>query len=72
MPSIGLVILEIDLESWQRFVKNFKIIKFSYHIQNHHEKCIKISTNMPSIGSVIPEIALKSWEMFLKKIFGIW
>ena len=41
------------------FVKNVKIVEFHYHILNHHEKCIKISTNMPSIGLVIREITVK-------------
>ena len=36
------------------FVKNVNIVEFHYHIWNHHEKCIQISTNMPSIGIVIP------------------
>ena len=39
-------------------LKNVKIVEFHYHIQIHHEKCIKISTNKPSIGLVIPEIRL--------------
>ena len=47
------------------FVKNVKIVEFYYHIWNHHEKYIEISTNMPCIALVIPEITcemLKWWE----------
>ena len=39
-----------------KFVKNVKIVEFHYHIWNHHEKCIQISTNMPSFGLAFPEI----------------
>ena len=35
------------------------MFNFRHHIWIHHEKCIKISTNMPTIGSVIPEIAFE-------------
>ena len=38
------------------FVKIVKIVEFHYHIRNHDEKCIQISTNIPSIGFLIPEI----------------
>jgi hypothetical protein len=38
--------------------KNFKIVDFHGHIQNQHEKWIKMSTNKPSIGAVVLEIAL--------------
>ena len=37
----------------KEILKNAKIVEFQYHIRNHHEKCIQISTNMPSIGSVL-------------------
>ena len=37
--------------------KNFKFPEFGDDIQNLHEKCIEISTNMPGIGLVFPEIA---------------
>ena len=43
-----------------KIIKNVKIQKFDYHIWNHHEKCIDLSTNMPSIGSVIYEIGFES------------
>ena len=43
-------------------VKNVKIAEFDYHIRNHNEKCIQISTNMPSIGLVIPEITCEMLE----------
>ena len=43
-------------------VKNVEIVEFHYHIWNHHEKCIQISTNMPSIGLVIPEITCEMLE----------
>ena len=39
--------------------QNFIILEFHYHIWNHHEKCIQISTNMPGIGSLICEIDVK-------------
>ena len=42
--------------------KNVKIVEFHYHIWNHHEKCIQISTNMPSIGLVIAEITCEMLE----------
>ena len=38
-------------------VKNVKIVEFHYHIWNHHEKCIQISTNMPGLGLEIREIS---------------
>ena len=38
-------------------VKNVKIVEFHYHIWNHHEKCIQISTNMPGLGLEICEIS---------------
>ena len=44
------------------FSKNFKILEFGDDIQNQHEKCIEISTNMSSIGLEIPEIALEISE----------
>ena len=50
--------------------KNVKIVEFHYHIWNHHEKCIKISTNMPSIGSVIRELTFEITEFCFVKI--IW
>ena len=46
-----------------KFVKNVKIVEFHDHIWNHHEKCIKISTNIPGIGTVNHEIAVKMSEM---------
>ena len=46
--------------------KNVNILEFGDDIQNHHKKCIEISTNMPSIGLVIPEIAVEISE-FLRK-----
>ena len=39
------------------------ILEFHFHIWNHHEKCIKISTNMPGISSLISEIAVQISEM---------
>ena len=44
-------------------VKKVKIVEFHYHIWNHNEKCIQLSTNMPGIGSVIREIAVNISEM---------
>ena len=37
-------------------------MEFGDDIQNHHEKCIQISTNMPSIGSQLFEIAFDNSE----------
>ena len=37
--------------------QNVKIQELGDDIQNHHEKCIQISTNMSSIGLKNPEIA---------------
>ena len=48
-------------------VKNVKIVEFPYHIQNPHEKCIQLSTNMPSIGLVIPEISCEMLEFLENK-----
>ena len=45
------------------FVKNVNIVEFHYHIQNHDEKYIQISTNMLGIGLVIPEIAREMLEL---------
>ena len=45
------------------FVKNVKIVEFHYHIWNHYEKYVEISTNMPGIGSVIRELAFKIPEI---------
>ena len=42
-----------------KIVKNVKIVKSRDNIWNHHEKYIKISTNMPGIGSLIREIHVK-------------
>ena len=36
-----------------------KIVEFYDHMWNHHEKCIKQSTNMPGISLAIPEITWK-------------
>ena len=44
-------------------LKNFKILEFGDDIQNHHEKCIEISTNMPVIGSLIREIHIRISEI---------
>ena len=44
-------------------LKNVNILKFGDDIQNHHEKCIEISTNMPGIGELIREIDVKMSEM---------
>ena len=33
--------------------KNVNILEFLVHIWNHHEKYIRISTNMPGIGPFI-------------------
>ena len=47
-----------DIRNVTHFVKNVKIVEFHYHIWNHHEKCIQISTNMPDIdGLEICEIS---------------
>ena len=48
-------------------IKNVEIVDFHYHIRNHHEKCIQLSTNMPGIGSVIREIDVNISEMFERK-----
>ena len=32
-------------------VQNFKILGFGDYFGNHHEKCIRISTNMPGLES---------------------
>ena len=45
-----------QVENVTYLVINVKIVEFHYHILNHHETRIQISTNMPSIGLVIPEI----------------
>ena len=37
--------------------KKIKILEICGDIQNQHEKCIEISTNMPSIGLKNSEIA---------------
>ena len=50
-----------------KFLKNVKIIESHYHIRNHHEKCIQISTNMPSIGFVIPEITREMLDLLENK-----
>ena len=39
------------------------MLEFHDHIWNHHEKCIKISTNMPGIGSLIHEIDINISEI---------
>ena len=51
------------------FQKNVKIFEFRYHIWNHNEKRIQISTNMPSIGLVMSEVGFKmhKFEANLKK-----
>ena len=49
------------------FVKNVRIVEFHYHIWNHNEKCIQISTNMPGIGSFIREKAVEILEMWESK-----
>ena len=41
-----------------KFVKNVEIVQFNYHIWNHSEECIQISTDMPGIGSLIREVAV--------------
>ena len=51
-----------QLKNVTKCLKNVKIVEFHYHIWNHHEKCIQISTNMPSIGLVIPEITFGMLE----------
>ena len=51
-----------QVKNVKNLVKNCKIVEFQYHIRNHHEKCIQISTNMPSIGLVIPEITCEMLE----------
>ena len=40
-------------------LKNVNILEFHYHIWNHREKCIQMSTEMPGIGSLIREITVK-------------
>ena len=47
-------------------VKNVEIGEFHDHIWNHHEECIKKSTNMPSIGLEIPEISFAISAFFTK------
>ena len=47
--------------------KILKMLEFHYHIWNHHEKCIQISTNMPGIGSLICEIHVKITEIWEAK-----
>ena len=46
------------VKQFAKMFKNVNCLEFGDVIQNHHEKCIEISTNMASIGSLIPEIAL--------------
>ena len=48
-----------DVRHVQNVTQNVKIVEFHYHIWNHHEKCIGISTNMNVIGSLIREIAVE-------------
>ena len=48
------------VHKFTKIVKNVKIVEFHYHIWNHHEKCIQISTNMPGIGLVIREIVIET------------
>ena len=50
------------VKKFTNFVKNIKIVEFHYHIRNHREKCIQISTSIPSIGFVIPEITCEMLE----------
>ena len=45
----------------QIYVKNVNIGDIHYHIQNHYEKCIQISTNM---YLVIPEITCEMLELW--------
>ena len=40
-------------------VKNVKMVKFHDNSWHHHEKYIKISTNMPNMCSLIREIAVQ-------------
>ena len=47
-----------------KMIKNVKIVKFHDHIWNHHENCIRISTNMPGIGLVIQEIGFDDFSQF--------
>ena len=56
-----------QVKKFTDFVKNVKIVEFHYHIRNHHEKCIQISTNMPGIGSVNREIAVQISEISKKQ-----
>ena len=58
-----------NLTILKMFVKNVKILESGDYIWNHHEKCIKTSTNMPGIGLEIPEIAFEMSD-FLRKSKG--
>ena len=42
------------------------MIELHPYIWNHHEKCIRISTNMPSIGLVICEIGFEIFRILRK------
>jgi hypothetical protein len=46
--------------------KNIIIVDFHGHIQNQHDKWIKMSTNKSSISAVVLEIALDIWRKYLK------
>ena len=45
-----------QVQNCTKMFKNINIVEFHYHIWNHNEKYIPISTNMPGIGLVIREI----------------
>ena len=51
-----------EVNNLTNFAKNVNIVEFHYHIWNHREKSIHISTNISSIGLVIPEITCEMLE----------
>ena len=48
---------DVDDRDWfEMLIFSKRLLECSDYIQNHHKKCIQISTNMPGIGLLIPEI----------------
>ena len=47
-----------QVQNFTNNLKNVNILELHKHILNHHEKCIRINTNMPGIREIdvnIPE-----------------
>ena len=55
------------VKNFTKYSKNDNVSEMSWHIWDHHGKCIQISTNITGIGSLIREIDVNISEIWESK-----